>query len=96
MKNKFRENVKNEWLEAAVVGDLKKLKKLTLKGKSNPDFDINAWNDDYQTALTLSCIHGFLDSVIFLVKNGASIIRCHDVKEHFQAIKVYEAINTIN
>jgi dihydropteroate synthase len=30
------------------------------------------------------------------IKNGASIIRCHDVKEHFQAIKVYEAINTIN
>lgn len=30
------------------------------------------------------------------LRNGASIIRCHDVKEHFQAIKVYEAINTIN
>ena len=30
------------------------------------------------------------------IKNGASIIRCHDVKEHFQAIKVYEAINNIN
>lgn len=27
------------------------------------------------------------------VKNGASIIRCHDVKEHSQAIKVFEAIN---
>ena len=27
------------------------------------------------------------------IKNGASIIRCHDVKEHFQAIKVYEAIS---
>ena len=27
------------------------------------------------------------------IKNGASIIRCHDVKEHFQAIKVFEAIN---
>ena len=26
------------------------------------------------------------------IKNGASIIRCHDVKEHFQAIKVFEAI----
>ncbi|QCT94607.1 dihydropteroate synthase [Caminibacter mediatlanticus TB-2] len=26
------------------------------------------------------------------IRNGASIIRCHDVKEHFQAIKVYEAI----
>ena len=30
------------------------------------------------------------------IKNGASIIRCHDVKEHYQAIKVYEAINSIN
>ncbi len=30
------------------------------------------------------------------IKNGASIIRCHDVKEHFQAIKVYEAINNIS
>lgn len=30
------------------------------------------------------------------IKNGASIIRCHDVKEHFQAIKVYEAINNVN
>ncbi len=29
------------------------------------------------------------------IKNGASIIRCHDVKEHFQAIKVFEAINSI-
>jgi len=26
------------------------------------------------------------------IKNGASIIRCHDVKEHYQAIKVQEAI----
>jgi dihydropteroate synthase len=26
------------------------------------------------------------------VRNGASIVRCHDVKEHFQAIKVFEAI----
>ena len=30
------------------------------------------------------------------IGNGASIIRCHDVKEHFQAIKVFEAINNIN
>jgi dihydropteroate synthase len=30
------------------------------------------------------------------IRNGASIIRCHDVKEHFQAIKVYEAINNIS
>ncbi len=29
------------------------------------------------------------------LENGASIIRCHDVKEHFQAIKVQEAINKI-
>lgn len=30
------------------------------------------------------------------IRNGASIIRCHDVKEHFQAIKVFEAIENIN
>lgn len=30
------------------------------------------------------------------LRNGASIIRCHDVKEHSQAIKVFEAINNIN
>jgi len=26
------------------------------------------------------------------VRNGASIVRCHDVKEHFQALSVFEAI----
>ena len=30
------------------------------------------------------------------IRNGASIIRCHDVKEHFQAIKVFEAIENKN
>jgi len=30
------------------------------------------------------------------IKNGASIIRCHDVKEHYQAIKVQEAILSQN
>lgn len=29
------------------------------------------------------------------IENGATMIRCHDVKEHFQAIKVLEAINNI-
>ncbi|GGD33765.1 hypothetical protein GCM10012288_04680 [Malaciobacter pacificus] len=29
------------------------------------------------------------------IQNGASIIRCHDVKEHYQAIKVFEAIENI-
>lgn len=29
------------------------------------------------------------------VKRGASIVRCHDVKEHFQALKVQEAIDNI-
>ncbi|NUW25218.1 dihydropteroate synthase [Arcobacter butzleri] len=30
------------------------------------------------------------------IRNGASIIRCHDLKEHFQAIKVFEAIENVN
>jgi len=29
------------------------------------------------------------------LRYGASIIRCHDVKEHFQAIKVFEAIENV-
>jgi dihydropteroate synthase len=29
------------------------------------------------------------------IKNGASIIRCHDVKEHHQAIKVLQKLNEI-
>lgn len=29
------------------------------------------------------------------VRNGSKYIRCHDVKEHVQAIKVFEAINSI-
>ena len=29
------------------------------------------------------------------LSKGASIIRCHDVKEHNQAIKLQEAINNI-
>lgn len=35
---------------------------------------------------------GTLITHIEAVKEGASIIRCHDVKEHIQALKVFEAI----
>ena len=27
------------------------------------------------------------------IDNGANIVRCHDVKEHYQAIKVWEAMS---
>jgi dihydropteroate synthase len=27
------------------------------------------------------------------VENGASIIRCHDVKEHYQALKIWQRVN---
>ncbi|MEO1923287.1 MAG: dihydropteroate synthase [Nautiliaceae bacterium] len=30
------------------------------------------------------------------VRNGASIVRCHDVKEHFQALKVFESLKDFN
>jgi dihydropteroate synthase len=30
------------------------------------------------------------------VRNGASIVRCHDVKEHFQALKVFDEIRNFN
>ncbi len=34
---------------------------------------------------------GTLSLHLQAIKNGASIIRCHDVKEHYQALKVWEA-----
>jgi dihydropteroate synthase len=50
--------------------------------------------------ITPSAIEDRLSGTIAIhlesIKNGASIIRCHDVKEHHQAIKVFEAINNIN
>ena len=35
---------------------------------------------------------GTLSLHLEALKNGASIVRCHDVKEHFQAIKVFEEL----
>ena len=35
---------------------------------------------------------GTLSLHLQAIKNGASIIRCHDVKEHYQALKVWEAL----
>ncbi|MDR3177964.1 MAG: dihydropteroate synthase [Campylobacteraceae bacterium] len=37
-------------------------------------------------------LSGTLAVHIEAVRNGASIIRCHDVKEHVQAIRVFEAL----
>jgi len=39
---------------------------------------------------------GTLSLHLEAIKNGASIIRCHDVAEHKQAIEVYKAIESIN
>jgi len=50
--------------------------------------------------ITLSTIEDRLAGTLVIhlesIRNGASIVRCHDVKEHYQAIKVFEAINNIN
>lgn len=47
-------------------------------------------------SLTEDRLPGTLAVHLESIKNGASIIRCHDVKEHFQAIKVQEAIYNIS
>jgi len=39
---------------------------------------------------------GTLALHIEAVRNGASIVRCHDVKEHFQALKVFEELREFN
>jgi len=39
---------------------------------------------------------GTLSIHLEAIRNGASIVRTHDVKEHFQAIKVFEALRSAN
>ena len=38
---------------------------------------------------------GTLTLHLLAIQEGASIIRCHDVKEHYQAMRVYEALERI-
>lgn len=52
--------------------------------------------DNIIPTLTKDRLPGTLAIHLESIRNNASIIRCHDVKEHFQAIKVFEAINNIN
>jgi len=48
------------------------------------------------TSPTKDRLSGTLAIHLDSVTKGASIVRCHDVKEHYQALKVQEAINNIN
>ena len=52
--------------------------------------------DKIVPSLTEDRLPGTLAIHLESIRNGASIIRAHDVKEHFQAIKVFEAVNSIN
>ncbi|MDT8338934.1 MAG: dihydropteroate synthase [Sulfurimonas sp.] len=51
--------------------------------------------DKISASLPQARLAGTLALHLEAVKNGASIIRVHDVKEHVQALKVQEALNTI-
>ncbi len=51
--------------------------------------------DQIVPAITQDRLSGTIAIHLDSVQRGASIVRCHDVKEHQQAIKVQEAINTI-
>lgn len=51
--------------------------------------------DKIVPAITEDRLSGTLAIHLDSVQRGASIVRCHDVKEHYQAIKLQEAINTI-
>lgn len=48
--------------------------------------------NDISTSNIEDRLAGSLMAHFQAVKNGASIIRCHDVKEHVQALKVFEAL----
>ena len=49
--------------------------------------------DKIITTLTEERLAGSLAIHLKAVENGASIVRCHDVKEHVQALRVWDAIS---
>ncbi len=51
--------------------------------------------DKVSASLPQERLAGTLALHLEAVKNGASIIRVHDVKEHVQALKIQEALNKI-
>jgi len=51
--------------------------------------------DAITPTLTQERLSGTLAIHLDSVKRGATMVRCHDVKEHYQAIKVQESINNI-
>ena len=63
------------------------LKRSIMIGVSNKSFIGKISNADVDDRLA-----GTLISQIWAIQNGVEIIRCHDVKQMHQALKVYEAI----
>ena len=65
--------------------------------KFNLELLVGASRKSLIDMITPSSVEDRLSGTITLhiksVENGASIIRCHDVKEHYQAIKVLDALN---
>ncbi|RXK14304.1 dihydropteroate synthase [Halarcobacter mediterraneus] len=76
--------------------NLKLLKHLDSLKDLNYELLIGASRKSMIDKITYSTIEERLPGTLAIhlqaINNGASIIRCHDVKEHFQAIKVNEAI----
>ena len=50
--------------------------------------------NDIVTSEVKDRLPGTLTIHLEAIRNGASIVRTHDVKEHFQAIRVYEALKS--
>jgi dihydropteroate synthase len=70
----------------------KKLKRPLVAGVSRKSF-IGKLNNDIPAGQRLP---GSLAAALLAVQGGASVIRCHDVRETVQALKVYRAVKAGN
>jgi len=63
----------DDFIQAAEVGDLQRLKELIAEWKVTGDFDINATNKKGATALILASYAGHINIVQFLIDEGAKV-----------------------
>ncbi|CAI8036383.1 Ankyrin-1, partial [Geodia barretti] len=82
LSNDEKKKIQGEVLDAAIEGDITKMKSL-IKQYEGLRLDYCVYNDDHgDTALHLAALHGHLQIVKYLVVNGYRVIECENNYKH--------------
>jgi ankyrin repeat protein/serine/threonine protein kinase len=77
-----KKEIQGEVLDAAVEGDISKMKSL-IKQYEGLRLDYCVYNDDYgDTTLHLAALHGHMQIVKYLIVNGYRVIECENNYKH--------------